>query len=528
MTSEPPVGPGGEPPQWEELLRSMFGADADEAMRELRARGLDPAAMAAAAGLPADAASLGHVLAQVQRLLAASGDGPVNWDVAHDVARQAAAMEGDPSLTRTQVRAVTEALSVAELWLDAATDLPPAGGGAQAWSRSEWVEHTLPTWRTLAEPVAGSLADALADAVGSQLADGFGPDAAQGLAGLGLPGGMGGAGGIDPTQLLRQLGSAVFGMQVGQAAGTLSREAFGATDIGLPLLREPATVLLPTNVAEFADGLDAPLEEVRLFLALREAAHARLFTHVTWLRGHLLGIVGAYARGITIDVESLEEAVRSIDPTDPAALQAALSGGVFAPHTTPEQVAALERLETALALVEGWVDEVTAAAALPHLPHAVALREMIRRRRAAGGPAEQTFATLVGLELRPRRSRDAAALWAQIARDGGTSARDAVWDHPDLLPTAEDLDDPTGYAARRSQSEDSHADVDRALDEILGRSPGTSAGTSGEATDGAGGGEPPADGSGEDRSAEDQSAEDRSSNDGSDEGGPETDRTTHD
>ncbi len=188
MTSEPPAGAGGEPPQWEELLRSMFGADADEAMRELRARGMDPAAMAAAAGLPADPASLGHVLAQVQRLLAASGDGPVNWDVAHDVARQAAAMEGDPSLTRSQVRAVTEALSVAELWLDAATDLPPAGGGAKAWSRSEWVEHTLPTWRTLAEPVAGSLAEALATAIGSQLTDGLGDD---GGGGAGLPGGLG-------------------------------------------------------------------------------------------------------------------------------------------------------------------------------------------------------------------------------------------------------------------------------------------------------------------------------------------------
>jgi putative hydrolase len=471
MTSEPPAAAGGEPPQWEELLRSMFGEDADEALRELRARGMDPAAMAAAAGLPDDPQSLGHVLAQVQRMLAASGDGPVNWDVAHDVARQAAVSEGDPSLTRTQVRAVTEALSVAELWLDAATDLPPSGGGSRAWSRSEWVEHTLPTWRLLAEPVAGSLADALAGALGSQLPEGFaGPGDGVGFAGMpGMPGvpGFPGAAGMDPVQLLRQLGSAVFGMQVGQAAGTLSREAFGATDIGLPLLREPATVLLPTNVAAFADGLDAPIEEVRLFLALREAAHARLFTHVTWLRGHLLGIVEAYARGITIDVESLEDAVRSIDPTDPAALQAALSGGVFAPQTTPAQQAALARLETALALVEGWVDEVTATAALPHLPHAVPLREMIRRRRAAGGPAEQTFATLVGLELRPRRSRDAAALWAQIARAGGHGARDAVWDHPDLLPTAEDLDDPTGYAARRAETEDAQADVDRALEEIF-------------------------------------------------------------
>jgi len=277
--------------------------------------------------------------------------------------------------------------------------------------------------------------------------------------------------GLDPAQLLRQLGSAVFGMQVGQAAGTLAHDVFGTTDIGLPLLDEPTPALVAANVDAFAEGLDAPADEVRLFLALREAAATRLFTHVPWLRSHLLATVEAYARGITIDVEQLEEAVSSIDPTDAAALQQALSGGVFAPHTTPEQVAALERLETALALVEGWVDEVASNAALPHLPHTMALREMIRRRRAAGGPAEQTFANLVGLELRPRRLRDAAALWAQIARDNGPAARDAVWDHPDLLPGTQDLDDPSGYAARRATAVDDAAEVDRALAEILGEDP---------------------------------------------------------
>ncbi len=459
MSTEPPTGSSDEqPPEWEELLRQMFGADADEAMRELRARGMDPAAMAAAAGLPDDPHLLGVVLEQVQKMLAASGTGPVNWDVAHDVARQAAVAEGDPSLTPGQIRTATEALSVAELWLDVATELPPAGGKARAWSRSEWVEHTLPTWRTLAEPVAASLTAALVRALADQL-----PEQPEGGAAL------------DPAQIIRQLGSAVFGMQVGQAAGTLSREVFGATDIGLPLLTEAATVLVPTNLAAFAEGLDAPLEEVRLFLAVREAAHARLFTHVAWLRGHLLGIVGAYARGITIDVDSLEEAVRAIDPTDTAALQGALSGGVFAPQATQDQQANLLRLETALALVEGWVDEVSTVATLPHLPHAVALREMIRRRRAAGGPAEQLFATLVGLELRPRRSRDAAALWAEITRAGGPAVRDAVWGHPDLLPTTEDLDDPTGYTTRRTAAADESAEVDRALAEILGNEPGAGA-----------------------------------------------------
>lgn len=451
------------------MLESFFGDRTDDVLAEMRAQGIDPAALAGVpgAGMP-DPAMMQQVLAQVQRLLSAPGDGPVNTDVAHDVARQVAVAEGDPSLTAAQARSAVESLSVAELWLDAVTDLPPTGGKTHAWNRSEWVEATLPAWNRLVAPVATSVADALATVLRDQL-PGEDLDAASlGLPALpGLPVGAVGES-FDPAQLIRRLGSAVFGMQVGQAAGTLSREVFGSTDIGVPLLSEPATVLLPTNVAAFADGLDAPLDEIRLFLALREAAHGRLFTHVTWLRGHLLGLVEQYARGITIDLDVLEEQVRDIDTSDPEALRGALTGGVFGLQHTEEQKATLLRLETALALVEGWVDEVTATAALPHLPHAVPLREMLRRRRAAGGPAEHTFSTLVGLELRPRRSRDAAALFAHVLNAGGAEARDAVWDHPDLLPGTTDLDDPAGYLARRQAQADEHADVDAALAQIFG------------------------------------------------------------
>ena len=469
MSTPPPDDDQRREGPWAALLRAMLGPDADAVLKELSERGelpdlsaigfvgpdgqpLDLDAIAAAAGLGDDPEALGRVLGQIQRVLASSADDPVNWEIARDLARQVAAAGGDPSVSAAQQRAVAAAFSTAEVWLDAATDLPAGGGPVRVWSRSEWVEQTLGRWRALTEPIAGSVADALVGALRTQ--------APEALSSLGPAAEVGG-------QMMRQLGSAVFGMQVGQATGTLAREVFGSTDIGLPLLDGPGVALVPRNVDEFAAGLDVPVDEVRIFLALREAAHARLFTHVTWLRSHLLGIVEAYAQGITIDMDSLEESVRSIDPTDPEALRSALSDGVFSIDTTPEQDAALVRLETALALVEGWVDEVTAAAAEPHLPHTAALREMMRRRRAAGGPAEDTFKTLVGLELRPRRSRDAARLWAQIAADGGRSAREAVWDHPDLLPGPEDLDDPAGYAARRAAARDEHADVDAALAAIF-------------------------------------------------------------
>ena len=64
---------------------------------------------------------------------------------------------------------------------------------------------------------------------------------------------------------------------------------------------------------------------------------------------------------------------------------AALAGAsLFQPEDTPQQKAALARLETALALVEGWVDTVVDAAARDKLPQAGALAEAVRRRRATG------------------------------------------------------------------------------------------------------------------------------------------------
>jgi len=143
----------------------------------------------------------------------------------------------------------------------------------------------------------------------------------------------------------------------------------------------------------------------------------------------------------------LQQAMPDVDLTNPAALQEALQGseGLFQPQDTPEQKAALSRLETALALVEGWVSTVTAAAARDRLSHADALAEAFRRRRATGGPAEHTFATLVGLELRPRRLREAAAIWRGLTEVRGVDGRDGLWAHPDLLPVADDLENPDGF-----------------------------------------------------------------------------------
>jgi len=328
---------------------------------------------------------------------------------------------------------VRDAMRLAELWLDPATSFPAGAVTTEAWTRRQWIEATQPAWAELTEPVAREVVKAMGQAVPAELA--AQPGAAGPLLGM-----------------LGQVGGMLFGAQLGQALGALSGEVIGSTDVGLPLGPNGHAALLPVGVTGFSAGLEVPVDEVRLFVALREAAHHRLFGHVPWLRAHLFGAVAAYARGIRVDTDALQSAMHDLDPSDPEALQRALtagpSGGLLVLEPTPEQEAALARLETALALVEGWVDELVDAAATGHLPKAVALREAVRRRRAVGGPAEQTFATLVGLELRPRRLREAAALWAALRDARGIDGCDGVWAHPDLLPGADDLDDPTAFVTR--------------------------------------------------------------------------------
>ena len=376
---------------------------------------------------PNDPQQMHQFLAGLQQLMAAAqtgGGGPVNWDLARQVATSALAVEGDPAVTAAERTEVDEALRLADLWLEPTTALPSGVITTAAWNRNEWIYNTMDVWRKLADPVAARMVAAMGDLVP--------PEARAQLGAM--------------STMITALGGALFGGQFGQALAKLATEVLSAGDIGLPLGPAGTAAMIPANIKVYREGLELDPEEVRLFVALREAAHQRLFGHVPWLRGHVLAAVETYARGIRVDREAIEEAMRRIDPSDPETMREIQLEGIFAQEDTEQQKAALTRLETALALVEGWVVHVVESAAQGRLPNVAKLSEAFRRRRAAGGPAESTFAALVGLELRPRRLREAAALWTALTEHRGTGGRDALWGHPDLLPSDEDFADPEGFA----------------------------------------------------------------------------------
>jgi putative hydrolase len=434
--------PGDQSPEDEfrDMLRELLSGSG----------GIDPSQLAGAAGLPNDPASLAAIFSQLQQAMNQQGDG-IDWNVALRQGEERAA-SAQRQVTDDDRARLEQAMQVAALWLDEAVDVSALPTPPELLTRRAWVTHTMPIWSQLAEPVALSIADSLTRVMSEQA-----PEELRSM--------VQGA-----SRMMRGIGGAMFAMQLGQVVGQLATEVVSGGDIGIPLMEDGRAALLPQNVAEFGEGLDIPADQVELYLAVRELAHARLFRHARWLRLHLITAITAFARGIDIDTDRLEQLAEGFDPTNTDELRDAVVNGALIRPKSDAQEAALARLETMLALVEGWVDVVTADAT-SRLPKSGAVAETIRRRRASGGPAESAFATLVGLELRPRRLREAAAMWRAVGDAVGIEARDALWAHPDLLPSSADLDDPAALVARLTGTgagpDAADADFDEALEQLL-------------------------------------------------------------
>lgn len=411
----------------------------------------DIAELAKAAGLPGDAGAIEKMLTQLQEALSRGNEG-ITEQMVRDSATTVANRNA-VSVDSATIAAADSALKLATLWLDDATSMSPLTATPVTMTRAEWARATIPMWIQISEPVAKSISTA-----GERALEGSIPADESAVA-------------AGAFAALRRIGGTLFSLQLGQIVGQLSAEVLSGGDIGIPLLdgaleHELRAVLVPQNVAAFADGLDIPIDDVMLYLAVREIAHARLFKHSKWLKLGLIASITNYANGISIDADSMREALSDIDLTDAEALRRLVSDGGLIPPKSDEQLLALSRIETLLALVEGWVD-VVADNAAHRLPTRGAIAEMVRRNRAAGRPGEKALAGLIGLDARPRRLRDAAAMWRAIDSAVDSETRDALWNHPDVLPTSEDIDDPSALIARLTGPPPSPDAMDDALRKLL-------------------------------------------------------------
>ena len=449
--------------QLPESIRSQMAAQgADQLPKPAEVQALIQAFTAGGLNTPAD-------------MKAQADQGPINVALAKNIALgRTRADQSDTTVTAEDSDLVARVMSEANLWLDTVCVFDPAPGRTEALTRAGWIEGSIDAWVQFASPVAQAVSEALTSVI-SQRFQGFDQGEISGMfAGpvpIPLPDNL-----KDPTTLMRLLGNTSFAMQLGQAAGELAKEVRGGFDQGIPLLKNPAGALIPQNIKSYAKSLELDLDEVTSYMALKEAAHARLYAAVPWLMPRFEALIGKYARGVSIDLDAVEDQLRDAEQINPESIAGAINLSNVGIEDTPEQKEALHSLGDLLALVDGWVDCVVWNAGMAHLPHLEQLREMTRRERAVGGPAEQTFESLLGLHLHPKRLREAADLWERITADEGIQGRDGHWSHPDLLPSLPVKDEADqsgtstaaeGQSEQKAHTSSTSVDWDAELDKLL-------------------------------------------------------------
>ena len=364
-------------------------------------------------------------------------------NIVRDTAKKFTTAQGSASIGANDVAEVEQAFSIAELWLDDATFFPrsPKTGNV-ALARTDWVDTTLAGWQTSVEPLAVGLSSAIGELL-NQASSGDSDNPSDEHAQMQIPVGM-------ISALLNSFIGSLIATQLGQAIGGLAGKVTGAHDVGLPLVDSAYPTLVPQNIKEWATDLDIPMDEVRIFHAVREAAVARLFAHNPWLVSYIRTAITDYGKGINIDMDAIQEQAQrafesgnEFDPSNPESFTIALNEGIFTPQESPAQREALTKLETVLALIDGWTEEVVSQSAGERLPNIAALQETLRRRRATSAPAQQLFSSMLGLQVSPRLAREAALFWKHIREIKDIESRDRVWSG--ILPTANDLLTPESF-----------------------------------------------------------------------------------
>lgn len=372
-----------------------------------------------------------------------STQGPVNWEVARQMARWLSTSGQPEANVDPLVRVRYEELyRIAEMHVAEATGLQPARGGAsrRVLTRSEWAAATLSEWQPLLENLAASLAPQ-ASPISDDLAGTPGAEELmQGLA--------------------QSLSPLLLGMQAGSMVGHLAQKAFGMYDLPVPR-RSADLFVVAANVDEFAAEWSLEEDDARLFIAVIELTHHTVMTREP-VRARFDELVSSYVSGFEPDPSTLEDRLAGVDPSDMEALQSALGDpeALLGAMQTPAQRVVAERLAAAAAALIGYVDHITARVGARLVGNPALLSEALRRRRVTRGQGERFVERLFGLEINQAQIDRGSGFVAGVVERAGEEALLGLWTGRASLPTPAEISAP-GLWLERTSYENEGVDEDR-------------------------------------------------------------------
>ncbi len=370
-------------------------------------------------------------LGDLARMLASQG--PLSWDAGRQFALQVAT-GGAPEANPDPVERIRlEELSrVAELRVADATGLPVSATGSPITfipvTRGEWARRTLDAYRPYLEHLASSLS--LAATAGDD--DATSDPTAQLLGGI-----------------FTMIGPMILGMQSGAMVGHLATRSLGQYDLPLPRGTSDQLMVVSPNVEAFGEEWSLPAEDLRLWICLSELTTHAVVT-LPHVRARLVGLVEEYVSGFRVEPGGLESTLGEVDPTDPAALQRALSdpAALLGAIQSSQQRAMLPRLEALVDVIVGYVDHIVDTVGTTLIGSYGMLTEALHRRRTEATSSDRFVEHLFGLELGRAQYERGTAFVEGVVRRAGSEGLARLWRSERELPTPAEVDAPGLWLAR--------------------------------------------------------------------------------
>ena len=368
---------------------------------------------------------------EIQRVLL-SGTGPVNWELARQVAiAMAAGQRPDPEPTAEDREGFESTVRVAELEVADLTGLSPPAEvtRVEAVRRAAWVEANVRGLKALFEPAAEKLSQALTQSRREQAP---GPEAPLGL-----------------EMLMDRMSPLLMGMQVGVVLGTVAQKVLGQYELPIPRSESPALLFVVPNIADLEREWSLPQVEFRAWIALHETTHAFELGR-PWARDHFFGLIRELVEAMDLDLSGLEERLAGLDLSDPERLSEAIGDPVelLGQSLGEEQRLLLARLQAFMAAAEGYADHVMQQVGRKMLPAFDRIDEAMRRRREERSQEERMVERMLGIDLKREQYRLGGAFCTRVVELTDEQTLALMWTGAEALPSMPELEEPRLWLAR--------------------------------------------------------------------------------
>jgi putative hydrolase len=365
---------------------------------------------------------------EMQRVMSASS-GPVNWELARQVAVASAAEAGeDRDATDDERHGFEEAVRVAELHVARFTGLDPPIDVAEvrAVRRAEWIGANTENLAGLLEPAARRIGESMDRTQRDAL-----PPEMQAMSGM-----------------LAQISPLLMGAQVGQVLGFLAQRVLGQFDVAVPRSGPGAVMFVVPNVRRFEADWSLDATDFRTFVALHEVTHRFEFAQ-SWARTRFADLLDDYLSTLRFDMDALQSRLSTIDASDPEALQRMLESdeGLFGAELDDEQRLKLGRIQAFMSAAEGYGDHVMHALGAELLPSYGRIEEAMRRYRE-GEAGDPVFERLLGVEMKREQYAAGRAFCDTVVSLTDEATLSSMWESADAMPSLPEVAEPRLWLAR--------------------------------------------------------------------------------